>query len=323
MRVSAALPSGVAALLFEAARGRRRLEGELASVLEGAGYGEVLLPILDYAEPYEALLSNASKSRLYRFVDRRGELLTLRADFTPMVARLLAPRLASLALPLRLFYRGDVVRCEETPAQGTHEFAQLGAELVGLPRAEGDGEVLALLARLLLGARAPRPRIVVGFAGALDGLLLAAGGEGAAALARAVAERQRGPARRAARALAEVVEVGEPTDPAELGEEGAAELSSLRALVARQRELMPDLELSIDLAEFALFGRAPELTASREAEGYYDGLVLRAYAGAGAVPVAAGGRYDGLFRRLGVLAPAAGFSLGLERLERALAEEVA
>lgn len=113
MRVSAALPAGVAALFFEAAAERRRLEGQLAAVLEAAGYGEVLLPILDYFEPYEPLLGAAARGRLYRFVDRGGEVLALRADFTPMLARLLAPRLAHLPLPLRLFYRGDVVRQQE------------------------------------------------------------------------------------------------------------------------------------------------------------------------------------------------------------------
>ena len=112
MRVSAALPTGVAALLFESARARRRLEGKLVALVEERGYGEAILPILDYLEPYESLLTPASRAELYRFIDRDGEQLALRADFTPLLARLLAPRLAALDLPLRLFYRGDVVRYE-------------------------------------------------------------------------------------------------------------------------------------------------------------------------------------------------------------------
>jgi histidyl-tRNA synthetase len=43
-------------------------------------------------------------------------------------------------------------------------------------------------------------------------------------------------------------------------------------------------------------------------------VVFRAFAGASALPVGGGGRYDSLFRRLGAEAPAVGFSLSVERL---------
>src|SRR3954471_1212488 len=144
MRVSAALPTGVAALLFESARRRRAAEERLVARFGEAGYAEVILPILDYLEPYEALLTPATRGELYRFVDRDGELLALRSDFTPMLARLLAPRLGSLALPLRLFYRGDVVRYGEERAGRQRELYQMGAELLGLPGIEAEHEMLRL-----------------------------------------------------------------------------------------------------------------------------------------------------------------------------------
>jgi ATP phosphoribosyltransferase regulatory subunit HisZ len=90
VKVSAALPTGVAALLFESAKRRREMEQRLVARLDGAGYSEAILPILDYLEPYESLLTPASRGELYRFIDRDGEQLALRADFTPMLARLLA-----------------------------------------------------------------------------------------------------------------------------------------------------------------------------------------------------------------------------------------
>src|SRR5258708_5187430 len=132
MKVSTALPTGVAALLFESARARRRVEGRVAGVVGGQGYVEAILPILDYLEPYGALLTPASRGELYRFIDRDGEQLALRADFTPMLARLLAPRLHSLRLPLRLFYRGDVVRYEESRPGSRRELYQMGVELLGM-----------------------------------------------------------------------------------------------------------------------------------------------------------------------------------------------
>lgn len=314
MRVSAALPTGVAALLFESARRRREAEERLAGHLQIAGFAEVILPILDYLEPYESLLTPAARGELYRFVDRDGELLALRADFTPMLARLLAPRLESLAMPLRLFYRGDVIRYQEERAGQAREFYQLGAELLGLAGEAAEREVLRLFLELatLIGGGALQ--VVLGFAGALDRLLLAAETDDPFRLAAAVARRERGEVRRAGATLLAVVEDGLPARPEDLGPQEAPRLESLLALRDELAAAFPGVLLTVDLAEFARNGLDPRLTAGEGERPYYDGLIFHAYAGPAAVPVGGGGRYDRLFRALGAEVPAVGFSLSLERL---------
>lgn len=314
MRVSAALPIGVAALLFESARRRREAEGRLVELLEAAGYGEVILPILDYLEPYESMLTAASRAELYRFIDRDGEQLALRADFTPMLARLLAPRLAALEMPLRVFYRGDVVRYEEERAGRQREFYQLGAELLGVPGESAEREILRLFLQALTREVSEGIQVVLGFAGALDHLLLGADTADPVALAATVARRERGPVRRACPRLLAVIEDGLPARPDDLGPEAAPRLRSLLALRDEIAASFPGVHLVIDLAEFALHGRDPRLSGGLGERSYYDGVVFRAFAGAGALPVGGGGRYDSLFRRLGAEAPAVGFSLSLERL---------
>jgi ATP phosphoribosyltransferase regulatory subunit len=314
VRVSAALPIGVAALLFESARRRREAEGRLVELLEGAGYGEVILPILDYLEPYETLLTAASRAELYRFIDRDGEQLALRADFTPMLARLLAPRLAALEMPLRVFYRGDVVRYEEERAGRQREFYQLGAELLGVPDESAEREILRLFLQALTSEVGEGIQVVLGFAGALDHLLLDADTDDPVALAATVARRERGPVRQACPQLLAVIEDGLPARPEDLGPEAAPRLRSLLALRDEIAAAFPGVHLVIDLAEFALHGRDPRLSGGLGERSYYDGVVFRAFAGAGALPVGGGGRYDSLFRRLGAEAPAVGFSLSLERL---------
>jgi ATP phosphoribosyltransferase regulatory subunit len=326
MRVSTALPTGVAALLFESACARRRLEGRLAALVESHGYAEAILPILDYLEPYESLLTPASRGELYRFIDRDGQQLALRADFTPMLARLLAPRLHALRLPLRVFYRGDVVRYQESRPGSRRELYQMGVELLGTlgePDAAGfdeaaEREVLSLFLEALAASAGPR-QVVLGLAGCLDSALLAAagGGSGAAspsALAAAVARRERGVVRRACRLLLPVVETGVPERPEDLGPEAAAGLRWLLALRDELAERFPGVQISVDLAEFARFSRHPELAAEAGARAYYDGLVFHAYCGAGAVPVGGGGRYGSLFRALGADIDAVGFSLNLDGL---------
>ena len=313
MRVSAALPIGVAALLFESARRRREAEGRLVGLFEGAGYSEVILPILDYLEPYEALLTSASRSELYRFIDRDGEQLALRADFTPMLARLLAPRVDALEMPLRLFYRGDVIRYEEERAGRQREFYQVGAELLGIAGDEAEHEILRLFLESLSLAGGSGLQVILGFAGALDHLLLGAGVDDPLTLAAAVARRERGPVRCACPNLLAVVESGLPDRPEDLGS-AAADLRRLLDLRDELAAAFPQVHLSIDLAEFARHGRDARLTPDVGERSYYDGVVFRAFAGASALPVGGGGRYDSLFRRLGAEVPAVGFSLSVERL---------
>ena len=83
-------PAGARPLLFEETARRRARERRFEALLEGAGFAEVILPIIDYAEPYATVAARDAARRSYRFTDREGELVTLRCDFTPMLARALA-----------------------------------------------------------------------------------------------------------------------------------------------------------------------------------------------------------------------------------------
>lgn len=136
-------PTGARPLLIEETARRRRIESQLVSLLEDGGFAEVVLPIIDFAEPYRGITGREKES--YRFTDREGELVTVRSDFTPMVARALAPVLDG-NLPLRVFYRGDVVRCGASRLGTNRELFQIGAEIVG--DADADLEMLQLAATL-------------------------------------------------------------------------------------------------------------------------------------------------------------------------------
>lgn len=158
-------PTGVRPLLLEEAARRRRIETRFVSLLERAGFDEVVLPIIDYADPYGALVD---ARRGYRFVDREGELVAIRSDFTPMVARALAPSLPPL--PFKVFYRGDVIRCEASRLGANRELFQIGAEIVGDASADADAEAM-LLAASIARELGVRPLVVyndVSIAASLD-----------------------------------------------------------------------------------------------------------------------------------------------------------
>ena len=323
MKVTASLPTGVAALLFDSARPRRRLEAEMIERLEQVRFSEVVLPVVDYLDPYDSMLSEASRSELYRFVDRDGALLALRADFTPMLARLLAPHLDAVDphdLPLRVFYRGDVLRCQEERAGRQRELYQLGAEVLGAESSAAEAEVLERFLELLSVGERSRLTVVVGFAGALDRLLLdrfddePRGNAEAIHLVDAMVRRERRHARRAGDSLLQVVQNGVPDDLDILGAEAAAHLRRLDALLDTLRTRFPEITLRLDLAEFADQVTTPELLDVIGARAYYDGIVFRAFTDRSAEPVGVGGRYDRLFARLGAEITACGFGFSLDRL---------
>lgn len=316
------LPRGVQALLFESAERRRRVEESVVRTFSDAGFRETILPVLDFASPYDGVTAEGDE-RLYRFMDRGGELLALRADFTPMAARVVAPRLAGLPMPVALFYRGDVVRDEPSGLGRPREFAQVGAELYGDASFEADLRML----RTLLDAAAEVPSgrlcLTLGWAGLLPAILSAVApglvNRKRSTLEEALADaRARRVGRLAERLRAEGAVVAQAEEVASAllaGFDPASSLfdlpvlaeaaRSLSAVARAARELRPGLEVVVDLAG------TPETP-------YYTGLTFTLDARGGGGPLGGGGRYDGLLGRFGPEAPAVGFCLGLEALATAI-----
>jgi len=276
-------PTGVRPLLIDETARRRRIETRFIDALERAGFAEVVLPIIDYVEPYAALVDRDANRASYRFVDREGDLVAIRSDFTPMLARALAPAMRGDELPLRLFYRGDVIRCEASRLGVNRELFQIGAELVGDGSVEADIEMLRLAAGMVREFNG-KPTIVyndVSIAAAL----------GAAAREALVTKRVDA----ATPSIVRKLIGGQATldDVAPFAPEAAARLDAIGG--------------ALDPEEFVL-----HLDDFEEGAGYYTGLRFRVY---GKSLLAQGGRYDTLYARFGTPAPAIGFTFTIEELD--------
>lgn len=307
----------MAALFFDSARKRRELENRLIERLDSRGFSEVILPVVDYLDPYQELLSEGSRQELYRFIDRDGEILALRGDFTPMLARLIAPRLSSLELPLRLFYRGDVLRYHKWSAL-QREFFQLGAEVLESETEGQHAERVALeqFVDLLVTSGCRDLLVVLGMAGALDALIFRGMGKyDLSDIMNSVVRRERRIARELGPALLQVVKNGQPDDPQELGDSAASRrLERLQAMRRDLAEKYPQVDFRIDLAEFADQPLEKQLRQHLGPRAYYDGLVFQAFGGSEGSRVGGGGRYDRLFKKLNSNVAAAGFCISVDLL---------
>jgi len=317
------LPLGLRDLLPDHSAHLGMLSARLHQVFASFGYRRVLLPTLERLEVVERGLSPAALAGVLKFVEPgSGEVVAIRPDITPQIARLYAARPDALPAPARLCYDGPVLRAREARAARPREVYQAGVELLGAGGPAADAEALLLLSRALAKVGLRRAVVEVGHARFAEAVMAAAGlppaarGEATEALARkdeaaleALARRGRGSQKaRAALPLlatlygdgalqrARAVSRGAP------GAAGALRQVEAALRLARRRGLG---EVAVDLGEVRGLG-------------YYTGITFAGYAPGAGSAVAAGGRYDGLLERFGRPGPAIGFAVDLEFATQAL-----
>jgi len=83
------------------------------------------------------------------FEDRGGDLITLRPELTPSLARLVAARQRELAFPLRWWSFGPFWRYERPQKGRTREFFQWNIDMIGPSSPEADAELVAVAATFL------------------------------------------------------------------------------------------------------------------------------------------------------------------------------
>ena len=148
------LPYGVADLFFEQSARKSKVEGILERTFDTWSYSEIITPTFEYHERLSAEASPQVREQIYRFLDRDGRMVALRADPTIPIARIVGTKLHDYKLPLRFFYVTNVFRYEEPKAARRREFTQAGVELIGTNGAAADAEVIALA---VTAFRARRP----------------------------------------------------------------------------------------------------------------------------------------------------------------------
>ncbi|MBI5514357.1 MAG: ATP phosphoribosyltransferase regulatory subunit [Deltaproteobacteria bacterium] len=313
-----ALPGGMRDLLPEEALGRRYLARAVREVFASHGYRPVLLPAYELEEVVTRGLGPGAQGELLRFLDpESGEVLVLRPDMTPQVARLVASRLKGLPPPVRLSYEGSVVRRTRGRTRRHRQLAQAGIECLGHPRPEADAEVLVTMARALRAAGLGAFTVELSHARLVTACL------------EAVPEGLREPVADALGARDEAVWRallrGHPE--ASGGLSRLASLAGDRAVLAEARRALPEalhpaLETLETIAGAALL-REPSLDlrvdlGEARGQGYYTGALFQFLVEGAGEPVATGGRYDDLLGRYGHPLAATGSALRLDVLEGCL-----
>jgi ATP phosphoribosyltransferase regulatory subunit len=311
------IPPGTQILIGRAARRRRVLERAICSVFEGWSYEEIIPPIFDY---YDVFAKGwGQEEQIYRFIDREGNILALRPEFTSLVAKTVATRLVSSPKPIRLFYSGEVLRFEKPKGGRQREFAQIGIEHYGGAHKAADVEVLLVAVEAFQRLGIQTFQINLGsvdfFGGIVDRIELPK--EQIDALKEVLNVKDQS----GLEALLQTLPLEERRKnilravPHLTG--GKAVIAEARSLVKNPRSVEALNHLEEIYSIFERLDLAQHLTIDLgEIRGfdYYTGILFRAYVRGLGFEVASGGRYDGLPAAFGEDVPAVGFSFSLDRL---------
>ncbi len=286
---------------------RNWLYSNIRRVSESFGYQEYEGPLIESIELYAAKSGEELvKKQSFVFEDRGGNLLTLRPELTPTLARMVAQRQHQLPRPLRWWSFGPFWRYERPQKGRTREFFQWNIDLVGMVSPEGDAELAAVGARLFqaLGLTPKQVAILVNNRRLMEAELrgIGIGDELRPAIIRLIDRRDK--------------------MPAEKWEAYARDLGLSSGQLTQLIDLLSDGELWRKSEELVRFFDAVSALGCREyvqfaphvirGLDYYTGTVFEARDCDGQFrAILGGGRYDNLVAEVGGdPMPGVGFAMG-------------
>ena len=139
-------------ILADDFRLHRHICDRAAALAARHGFQEMTPPIFEFTEVFSRTLGETSDvvtKEMYTFDDRGGDSITLRPEFTAGIARAFMSNGLAQEAPLKFFARGPVFRHERPQKGRLRQFHQIDVEILGVPGAQADIEVIALAAHIL------------------------------------------------------------------------------------------------------------------------------------------------------------------------------
>jgi histidyl-tRNA synthetase len=114
------------------------------------GYQEYDGPFIEPIDLYAAKSGEELvKKQSFTFEDRGGDLVTLRPELTPSLARMIAAKQGELTFPVRWWSFGPFWRYEQPQKGRSREFFQWNVDMLGVNSPEADAELIAIGATFL------------------------------------------------------------------------------------------------------------------------------------------------------------------------------
>ncbi len=316
-------PEGVRDIYKLECRNKLHIQNQLHETLRLYGFQDIQTPSFEFAEVFSDEVGSIDNKSLYKFFDREGNMLALRPDITPSIARVAATQLNGESTSRRFCYTGSTF-INTTSYQGRlKEHTQLGAELIGLDSVDVDAEMIAMAVESLKRVGLTEFQVSVGHVGYIQGLLAAANLDdqsqekvqelmmnrnyfGVADVLSHVGLEQS--MKESFLALPELIGGKEIFQMARNHAIGDLAFSAIERL----ERICEVLEM-YDVLEYITF----DFTITGMYK-YYTGIVFRGYTFGIGNSIVKGGRYNQLLKQFGVDAKAIGFAIVVDDVLNAL-----
>jgi histidyl-tRNA synthetase len=287
---------------------RNWLYATMRQVSEEFGYQEYEAPFLESIELYAAKSGEELVNKQsFVFPDRGGDMITLRPELTPSLARMIAQRQRQLTFPLRWWSFGPFWRYERPQKGRTREFFQWNIDMIGVDKPEADAELITILATFFksLGLEPQVINIQVNDRHLLEQELVEIGFP-----ADSQRELLRWLDRRDKLSEAEWGEYGKDLGVTETQLTQVKKLLKNNDLWKKSAQLVRAFETLKTMGMMEYIQYNPGVIRGLD---YYTGIVFEAFDLTGDVPraIMGGGRYNNLLAAVGgEPLPATGFALG-------------
>ena len=321
-------PRGTRDYLPEEAALRRLVEESFRRTFDLWGYQEIRTPTFEFFDVLATGTGAELEDSMFKFQDKSGRLIALRAEMTASIARVVGTQLLNSLKPIRLWYITNMFRYDEPQAGRQREFWQAGIELVGSGLPEADAEAIALMIQALQNIGLKDVRVDVGQVGIFKELVKQVGlnPETIDQIRTSIDKKDRQTLEKAL----EGSSIDEDTKkilrllPELRG--GTEVLERLSELIRSPEisQIVEKLKKTLDcLKSYAVPEGAVtiDLGIIRGID-YYTGVVFEAYVPELGMAIGGGGRYDGLIREFSSSdVPATGFAIGVDRCMLALEKQ--
>ncbi|MBI2759463.1 MAG: histidine--tRNA ligase [Chloroflexi bacterium] len=141
---------------------RNYLYEKVRAASQAFGYQEWDGPFIETIDLYAAKSGEELvKKQSFVFEDRGGDLVTLRPELTPSLARMIAAKQNELTYPVRWWSFGPFWRYEQPQKGRSREFFQWNIDMLGVNSPEADAELIAVAAAFLRSVKLDPQRAVI------------------------------------------------------------------------------------------------------------------------------------------------------------------
>jgi len=125
------------------------IEKKIAELCNSFGYKEIRIPVFEHTELFQRGVGDTTdivQKEMYTFQDKGGRSITLRPEGTAGVVRsYIENGMASLPMPIKLYYNITAYRYENVQKGRYREFHQFGVECFGSKGPLVDVEIISML----------------------------------------------------------------------------------------------------------------------------------------------------------------------------------